>query len=76
MARAATIVGVVMACMLAGCAAESDRDLGLPVGAKAPDFRLVDQTGTARSLGSLLEQGKLAQGQGKLAILFYRSADW
>ena len=68
------IVGVVMACMLAACAAESERDLGLPIGAKAPDFRLVDQTGKARSLASLLEQGKLEQG--KLAILFYRSADW
>lgn len=44
-------------------------EVGLAVGQKAPDFTLVDQTGERRSLDSLLEKGKLA-------IVFYRSADW
>lgn len=42
---------------------------GLAVGQRAPDFALVDQTGERRSLATLLERGKLA-------LVFYRSADW
>jgi cytochrome oxidase Cu insertion factor (SCO1/SenC/PrrC family) len=50
-------------------AASPSSEIGLAIGQKAPDFTLVDQTGERRSLESLLEKGKLA-------IVFYRSADW
>ena len=42
---------------------------GIKVGAKAPRFELVDQSGKRRSLEKLLEQGPVA-------LVFYRSADW
>jgi cytochrome oxidase Cu insertion factor (SCO1/SenC/PrrC family) len=42
---------------------------GIAVGQTAPDFTLVDQAGRKRSLAPLLE-GR------KLALLFFRSADW
>jgi hypothetical protein len=42
---------------------------GVATGQKAPSFRLKDQTGTERSLDEFLEQGKVA-------LVFYRSADW
>jgi cytochrome oxidase Cu insertion factor (SCO1/SenC/PrrC family) len=42
---------------------------GLSVGEKAPDFKLMDQSGTPRSLTELLEDGNVA-------LVFYRSADW
>ncbi len=42
---------------------------GLAAGQKAPSFRLKDQTGTERSLDEFLAQGKVA-------LVFYRSADW
>jgi cytochrome oxidase Cu insertion factor (SCO1/SenC/PrrC family) len=68
--------GALSACLLIGSAAAyttaqaaATRDVGLAVGTRAPDFTLVDQNGTSRSLESLL-------GSGKLAIIFYRSADW
>ena len=53
---------------LAGGAFASDA-IGLPVGATAPAFELTDQNGETRSLASLL-------GSGKLAVVFFRSADW
>jgi cytochrome oxidase Cu insertion factor (SCO1/SenC/PrrC family) len=42
---------------------------GLRVGAKAPGFTLKDQEGKERSLDEFL-------GRGKVALVFYRSADW
>ena len=42
---------------------------GLKVGAKAPSFRLMDQQGKERSLDEFLKKGKVA-------LVFYRSADW
>jgi cytochrome oxidase Cu insertion factor (SCO1/SenC/PrrC family) len=42
---------------------------GLQVGAKAPGFTLKDQNGAERSLDEFL-------GKGKVALVFYRSADW
>jgi cytochrome oxidase Cu insertion factor (SCO1/SenC/PrrC family) len=42
---------------------------GLKVGAKAPAFTLKDQNGEDRSLDELLKKGKVA-------LVFYRSADW
>jgi cytochrome oxidase Cu insertion factor (SCO1/SenC/PrrC family) len=42
---------------------------GLKVGAKAPSFSLKDQQGKERSLDEFLRKGKVA-------LVFYRSADW
>ncbi len=43
---------------------------GLAVGAKAPAFSLGDQSGKRHTLSSFLGQQK------KVALVFYRSADW
>jgi hypothetical protein len=43
--------------------------IGLPIGARAPGFALVDQRGEIANLPSLLTRGKLA-------VVFFRSADW
>ncbi len=42
---------------------------GLKVGAQAPKFSLSDQEGKYRSLDELITKGKVA-------LVFYRSADW
>ena len=42
---------------------------GLKVGERAPDFTLRDQAGKERPLAEFL-------GKGKVALVFYRSADW
>ena len=46
-----------------------EEQTGLMVGEKAPKFTLKDQTGKERSLEELLKKGKVA-------LVFYRSADW
>lgn len=43
--------------------------LGPQVGERVPDFRLVDQAGTERTLQSLM-------GRRGLMLVFLRSADW
>jgi cytochrome oxidase Cu insertion factor (SCO1/SenC/PrrC family) len=42
---------------------------GLKVGTEAPKFTLKDQEGKERSLDEYLKKGKVA-------LVFYRSADW
>ena len=42
---------------------------GLKIGEKAPDFKLMDQNGTERSLSEMLKDGNVA-------LVFYRSASW
>jgi cytochrome oxidase Cu insertion factor (SCO1/SenC/PrrC family) len=46
-----------------------EEQTGLKVGEKAPKFTLTDQAGKERSLDEFL-------GKGKVALVFYRSADW
>jgi cytochrome oxidase Cu insertion factor (SCO1/SenC/PrrC family) len=46
-----------------------EEQTGLKVGAKAPKFTLKDQEGREHSLDEFL-------GKGKVALVFYRSADW
>lgn len=46
-----------------------EEQTGVKVGAKAPKFALKDQEGKDRSLDDLLKKGKVA-------LVFYRSADW
>lgn len=67
---AATVA--TLAAVAAGRAADppADGKTGLKVGEKAPAFTLKDQTGAERSLADLLK------GEGKLAIVFHRSAAW
>ena len=55
---------------LAVASAAENAGPGIAVGAKAPAFSLSDQNGKKRSLGSFLSQQK------KVALVFYRSADW
>ncbi len=47
----------------------SEEQTGIKVGEKAPRFTLKDQEGKQRSLDDLLKKGKVA-------LVFYRSADW
>lgn len=47
----------------------TDDQTGLKIGTKAPNFTLNDQSGTERSLDEFL-------GKDKVALVFYRSADW
>ena len=69
MARTRRSLGISL--VLAGLAggAFAGEPIGLRVGATAPAFELPDQNGETRSLASLL-------GSGKLAVVFFRSADW
>ena len=46
-----------------------EEQTGLSVGTAAPKFTLKDQEGRERSLDELLTKGKVA-------LVFYRSADW
>jgi cytochrome oxidase Cu insertion factor (SCO1/SenC/PrrC family) len=46
-----------------------EEQTGLKVGEKATRFTLKDQEGEERSLDDLLRKGKVA-------LVFYRSADW
>ncbi len=46
-----------------------EEQTGLKVGEKAPTFALKDQEGKERTLDEFLKKGKVA-------LVFYRSADW
>jgi hypothetical protein len=55
---------------LAGPAqANEEKELGLPVGERAPVFRAVDQFGKEQSAASVA-------GKNGTVLLFFRSADW
>ena len=47
----------------------AEEQTGLKVGAQAPKFVLKDQSGKERSRDDLLKKGKVA-------LVFFRSADW
>ena len=49
--------------------AEDVADRGLAIGAKAPPFTMEDANGKERSLSEFTTKGKVA-------LVFYRSADW
>ena len=70
-ATGATLVLLVAATLWAqdkGKPAPEERT-GPKVGEKAPSFTLKDQEGKDRSLDEFLKNGKVA-------LVFYRSADW
>ena len=65
---------VLLSLMLSVTFAQADEPAadgmtGLKVGEKAPEFSLLDQNGTRRSLSAILKDGKVA-------IVFYSSASW
>src|SRR5881394_4324989 len=45
------------------------KEIGIPIGQRAPAFTLKDQNGQEVSLDALLKKGPVA-------LVFYRSADW
>ncbi|HEV8058458.1 MAG TPA: hypothetical protein VGP68_01210 [Gemmataceae bacterium] len=71
--RFAIAAPIVLGLSLVGtCRADDkvpDEKTGLKVGAKAPSFTLKDQNGKERSLDQFLKNGKVA-------LVFYRSAGW
>lgn len=62
-------IGFALLTLALAGAALADDTRGLRVGDTPPGFELTDQNGQTRSLASLL-------GSGKLAVVFFRSADW
>lgn len=66
--RKIALLGCGLIVLGAACGAAA-KDVGLAVGETAPRFTLEDQTGASRSFDSLLARGKLA-------VVFFRSADW
>ena len=69
-----TLAGVVWAGLTLAAVSRAADDAhnaktGIGVGTKAPDFKLKDQSGKERTLEEFLKQGKVA-------LVFYRSASW
>jgi cytochrome oxidase Cu insertion factor (SCO1/SenC/PrrC family) len=62
-------LGVLLAASMAPAQNAPAEKTGLAVGAQAPEFKLKDQNGREHSLTNLLQKGKVA-------AVFYRSADW
>lgn len=62
-------IGLTLVVAALAAPAFANDEIGLPVGTQAPGFWLSDQKGELRSLSSFL-------GSGKLAVVFFRSADW
>lgn len=73
--RRLTIVSVLVALFVSQVQAQGSRTqidvskLGPQVGDRAPDFRLIDQTGKPHTLQSIMG------GRGAM-LVFVRSADW
>jgi cytochrome oxidase Cu insertion factor (SCO1/SenC/PrrC family) len=63
--------GSLLVLATAGAAADPPPEAksGLKVGEKAPAFKLKDQNGKERTLDEFVKQGKVA-------LVFYRSASW
>ena len=67
--KAPSFVLVVALLALASFASAQSFEQGLAVGKPAPAFTLKNQDGQEVSLDSLLKKGKVA-------LVFFRSADW
>ncbi len=63
-------IALVAVLSMAGGRAIAADAPGIAVGAKAPAIELKDQNGKKQTLGTFLGQQK------KVALVFYRSADW
>ena len=62
-------IGLVLAANARAADPAPDEKTGLKVGEKAPAFKLKDQNGKERTLEEFLKEGKVA-------LVFYRSASW
>ena len=62
-------VGLALAVNVHAADPAPDEKTGLKVGEKAPAFRLKDQVGKERTLEEFVKEGKVA-------LVFYRSASW
>jgi cytochrome oxidase Cu insertion factor (SCO1/SenC/PrrC family) len=63
-------LGALLLALAAGAADKApEENTGIKTGTKAPTFTLKDQDGKERSLSDLLKKGKVA-------LVFYRSANW
>jgi cytochrome oxidase Cu insertion factor (SCO1/SenC/PrrC family) len=69
LATAVVLLGVPTALSQVEGKPAPEEQTGLKVGAKAPKFTLKDQEGMERALDEFLKNGKVA-------LVFYRSADW
>jgi cytochrome oxidase Cu insertion factor (SCO1/SenC/PrrC family) len=63
------LVAAPAACSPGAGTPAAEEQPGLKVGETAPKFTLKDQEGKERSLDEFLKKGKVA-------LVFYRSADW
>ena len=61
--------GLLLSAGAAAADPAPEEKTGLKVGEKSPAFKLKDQNGKERSLEEFVKQGKVA-------LVFYRSADW
>jgi cytochrome oxidase Cu insertion factor (SCO1/SenC/PrrC family) len=68
---AALVAGLLPAALAASGRADDapDEKTGLKLGTRAPTFALSDQNGKERRLDEFLKKGKVA-------LVFYRSAEW
>lgn len=64
-----TVVLIVCAVAQAQREEKKKEEVGIKVGEKAPEFKLKDQDGKEVALKDLLKEDKVA-------LVFYRSADW
>jgi cytochrome oxidase Cu insertion factor (SCO1/SenC/PrrC family) len=62
-------VGLALAASVRGADPAPDEKTGLKIGEKAPAFKLKDQSGKERTLEEFVKEGKVA-------LVFYRSASW
>jgi cytochrome oxidase Cu insertion factor (SCO1/SenC/PrrC family) len=62
-------VGLALATTAPAADPPPEEKTGLKVGEKAPAFKLKDQAGKERTLEEFVKQGKVA-------LVFYRSAGW
>jgi cytochrome oxidase Cu insertion factor (SCO1/SenC/PrrC family) len=67
--RIALGMAAILAAAPAWAADPPPEKTGLKVGEKAPAFKLTDQAGKERTLDEFVKQGKVA-------LVFYRSAAW
>lgn len=69
MCATAVAAGLALAATAPAADPAPDAKTGLKIGEKAPAFKLKDQNGKERELSEFVKQGKVA-------LVFYRSASW
>jgi cytochrome oxidase Cu insertion factor (SCO1/SenC/PrrC family) len=65
----ALAVGLLVAANARAADPPPEEKTGLKIGEKAPAFKLKDQSGKERTLAEFVKDGKVA-------LVFYRSASW